>query len=148
LLRKQLKSRTFSTGGIVEALDAETAALGPDHVEHAPTLTNLGVLLLREGRAGEAEPLLRQAAKIRQAALPPTDGRVLRTRLALAQSDITGSEEAQSQVRALLDAALATDVAPQARALVLAEAAAWYRSRGATDEAERLEALANVAPAP
>ncbi|MBV8557671.1 MAG: tetratricopeptide repeat protein [Planctomycetaceae bacterium] len=47
-------------------------ALGPDNLDTATSLSNLGVLLRLQGRYyGEAEPLLRRALAIREAALGP-----------------------------------------------------------------------------
>ena len=51
------------------ALTIREAALGRDHPDVASTLTNLGVVSLRQGRYGEAESFLQKALAINEKAL-------------------------------------------------------------------------------
>lgn len=63
-----------------EALDAFTAALGPEHVRTADAHRRLGTILLSAGRQDAAEPhLISSWAILEQAASPPSD---LRARVA------------------------------------------------------------------
>lgn len=57
--------------GLREALRILGAALPPDHLQQAPPLSLLGLLLCEHGRAVEGEPYLRRALDIRVAQLPP-----------------------------------------------------------------------------
>lgn len=53
-----------------EALRVLGAALPPDHLQQAPPLSLLGLILCEHGRAAEGEPHLRRALGIRVAQLP------------------------------------------------------------------------------
>jgi hypothetical protein len=53
--------------------DAQTAQLGPGHTDLAYTLNNLGVVLERVGKPGEAEQFYGRAYAIAAAALPSND---------------------------------------------------------------------------
>ena len=68
--------RLFEEGRFPEAteaarqlLEVQRADLGEDHPDYATALSNLGVLLQRQGDLQGAEPLLRQALATRKAAL-------------------------------------------------------------------------------
>jgi tetratricopeptide (TPR) repeat protein len=68
--------RLFEEGRFREAteaarrlLDAQRAAVGEDHPDYATTLSNLALLLQRQGDLDGAEPLLRQALDARQRAV-------------------------------------------------------------------------------
>lgn len=53
-----------------EAVRVMAAALPPDHLQHAPPLSLLGLLLCEDNRPAEGEPYLRRALAIRVAQLP------------------------------------------------------------------------------
>jgi len=54
-----------------DAVRILAAALPPDHLQQAPALSLLGLVLCEQGRPAEGEPHLQRALAIRRAGLPP-----------------------------------------------------------------------------
>lgn len=69
-IRRRRGDLSAAEADLREALRVLAVALPPDHLQQAPALSLLGLLLCEHGRAREGEPLLRRALDLRVAQLP------------------------------------------------------------------------------
>jgi tetratricopeptide (TPR) repeat protein len=128
----------------LRAIELEILSIGPEHPEHASTLSSYGSLCLSQGNAVAAEPIFRNALRIRRGLFPASDSRVLRTQLFLADAlaALNRPEEAAEEFERAIDVVKSGAVDPGSAAKVSERAAAFYAQRGRHDRAREVRALA------
>ena len=119
-------------------MQREERAYGDRHPQTAVTKGNYGLLLQREGRLAEAEPLLRDAVSIRLILYGPEHYKVGYARVSLAmllhdKGDLAGSESEFRQALAIYDKSLPAN--HQYRASLLMHFARLLVDRGKYAEA-------------
>jgi tetratricopeptide (TPR) repeat protein len=125
------------------AIELENATIGPDHPEHAATLSSFGALLCDKKDFAAAEPVLRDALRIRRATFSSGDSRVLRTQGLLAEtlSQLKRFDEAAAEFQSAIAVIEAGGADPDGAAKLCQRAAEFFERRGDTTKAEHIRSL-------
>jgi tetratricopeptide (TPR) repeat protein len=131
-----------------EAIGLEFRSLGKEHPDRAYTLGSYAALLRSRGDNVGAAPHAREALRLREAAFAPTDARLVRTRLAMAEilAALQEVDEAIRQLDAALDAAEAPQFDVEQKRRALSIAAAVFGSLGKSERASEVKAKVEAMP--